>query len=446
MPKNMIDGSNCNLVVGSLAAEKRRPGRCGWGVLSVFVALVLLGGCRSTGSLGTEESRDIWPCDADRFAFAVFSDTYPGQEGGLRRVYADLRKLEPNIRFLVSAGDTPTYERVRKTIDENGWKGACGDDRGAWFPIAGNHDAELPANMAWWADNWANDRSEGGGTWASAPASSPLAKQIQGIENFRRGPQHVKSRDDKGVTVDLPVDDGTIYSFDYKNAHFVFLNSYEQRVMRDGMAGIWDVNSTDEDPGSSQLDWLKADLKENTRPLVFVFGHVALAAPCYNREPPNPNFPCKGPAPPGWNEHNSDFKNAALTKVLAENGAAVYFFGHDHVPSRTLLNSDRSAAYERKFWQAAEEFRTVVPDVGSWETVQGPGRIWQVDAGLVYTKIGSFVIVRVREADVEVTTYRYAHPTYQAPGDPMLAGETVRWDAWRFPIRPFCGLKGIDCP
>lgn len=438
--------------VGLLGPLTYCGGRRGFGfpVPLVLVSLLLLGGCGATAGLGSgvgaqEQAAEVWPCNSEKYAFAVFSDNYPGQEGGLRRMLADFAKLEPNIRFIVSAGDTPTYERVRRTIDQSGWQAACSAGTAPWYPIAGNHDAELPANMAWWAENWAADRQAGDGTWESAASASPLAKQAREIENFRRGPVHVTGRGEKGALVDLPVDAGTIYSFDFRNAHFVFLNSYEQRVIRDGMAGVWDVDPK-HDPDSSQLAWVKADLEQSDRPLVFLFGHVALAAPCYNREPPNPNFPCNGPAPPGWNEHNSDFHNAELVKTLSGSGAMVYFFGHDHVPSRSLLNHDRTVAYEKKFWEAAEAFGTnsVVPEAG--EALQGPGRIWQVDSGLVYTKMGSYVIVRVLENDVEVATYRYAHPTYQAPGDVLSPGATVLWDSWRIPKRAFCLHRGADCP
>lgn len=362
-------------------------------------------------------------CADDRFAFAVFSDNYGGQDSGLRRVLRDATEREPDVRFFASAGDTPSYQRVRGVID--GQRPPCGADVFPWFPATGNHDAEVQNYMDWWAASWA----EG---WATDPAQSRLARQLPGLTNFRRGPLQVQ-----GINGLVQVDAGTIYSFDYQNAHFVFINNFEQDIIQDPAAGAWDYNGTLYDPGSSQLDWLKEDLQLNTQPFIFVFGHVALLSPCYNREPPNTDFPCLGPAPPGWSEHNSPFQTTELTRLLAEYNVMAYFHGHDHVPSRVLVNMDRSAAYQRLFWDVHNDPARPQGNPDLWAGLQGPGRVWQVDAGLVYTKLGTYVLVKLDEASVTFEIYRFQGGAQ---------GPTELWDMWTVPTQAYCGAQGCRAP
>jgi len=401
----------------------RAPVARGSIVILLLLSDLFLSAC--TGPLTRGAGEDGLPaaCAGGRFSFAVFSDNYGGQEGGLKRILQDARERDPDIRFLVSAGDTPSYQRVRGILDEQlNSRVPCGADGFPWFPAAGNHDVEVQSYMDWWASNWA-DR------WETDPAQSRLARQMPGLTNFRRGPLQVQRQD--GTMV--PVDAGTIYSFDYLNAHFVFINNYEQDIISDPAAGVWDHNGAHFDPGSSQLDWLREDLQLNSRPLVFVFGHVALLAPCYNREPPNPNFPCPGLQPPGWSEHNSQFHTTGFTRLLAEHNVLAYFHGHDHVPSRMLVNMDRTAAYQRLYWDVHNDPAGPRGDTAGWADLQGPGRVWQVDAGLVYTRLGTYVLVKLDESAVTFEIYRYQGGA-QEP--------VVLWDTWTVPVQAYCGAPG----
>ncbi len=347
------------------------------------------------------------------FSFGTFADTYSGQEGGLRRIFGELERR--GVRFITSAGDTPSYERVRTVLDEElvGLQ-TCSAAEFPWFPAPGNHDSEVQEYMDWWAQNWA-------GNWTTQPALSRLAGQMP-LSNFQRGPLEIQSA--RGPV--LTADHGTMYSFDYENAHFVFINDYEQDIIDDQNAGVWDVNGAGvEDATRSQLDWLKTDLEANTKPAIFVFGHVALLYPCYNYSPPSDYYPCDGPQPPGWSEHNSNFHHAELTQLLVDYRVTAYFHGHDHVLSRMLINRDRTAAYERKYWEVANDPNGAAGDPSQWEGLQGPGRVWQIDAGRVYTPGGTYVVTTV--TSTEATFQMFSYPN----NDPS---STLLWDTWTVPL------------
>ncbi len=125
--------------------------------------------------------------------------------------------------FMISPGDIDPPEGVYQTIQKY-----IGEDH-IWYPVIGNHDAETHADMDWLRlFNWKGK-------------SLPNAVNV--------GP--VGSRE-------------TTYSFDYGDAHFIVINEYYD--------GISDTG-TDGDVVDSLYEWLVDDLKTNTLPIVFVFGH-----------------------------------------------------------------------------------------------------------------------------------------------------------------------------
>ncbi|MFZ3066281.1 MAG: metallophosphoesterase [Nitrospirota bacterium] len=378
---------------------------------------------QQSAALNVTTQAETAACSDNTFSFALFSDNYSGQEGGLRRVLNEVVSKDSNIRFLASAGDTPPYERVRGIIDaELSDALNCGASEFPWFPATGNHDSEVQSYMDWWAANWANG-------WTTNPAASRLATQLPGIHNFKRGPLQIQTA--SGI---INADYGTMYSFDYKNVHFIYIDNYEQGVISDTAAGAWDLNGSSVfDPAVSQLDWLKDDLEQNTKPIAFVFGHVAMLAPCYNYDPPISYYNCPGPPPPLWSEHNSNFHTVELTKLLADYDVVAYFHGHDHVPSRMLINSSRTSAFERLYWAAANDPNKPYGTPSDWEGLQGPGRVWQVDGGAVYTNIGEYIIVKLNDAEIRFEIYKYPNNTQ---------GSTELWDTWSVPIAPYCTANG----
>jgi predicted phosphodiesterase len=99
------------------------------------------------------------------------------------------------------------------------------------------------------------------------------------------------------------------YSFDYSNAHFIFLDSY-----------------SDFRPGSLQNDWLKEDLKSNAAKWTFVCFH----APPYTSGP-------HGAVDERGMKKEKEMRNAQtyLVPLFEEYEVDMVFNGHDHQYERS---------------------------------------------------------------------------------------------------------------
>ena len=180
--------------------------------------------------------------------------------------------------FMVSPGDIDPPQQVLDTI-----KKVLGEDY-PWYPVVGNHETETPEDMAW------------------------LRKRgSQEIPNLvRRGPENGEE---------------TTYSFDFKNAHFVVLNAYYDGKSDTGSNG---------DITTPLYLWLKRDLEENTKPIVFLFGHEPiLSIPDYHN---------------GRHRHQADCLNAhpenshRFQQLLRKHKVTAYICGHTHNFSYSNIN------------------------------------------------------------------------------------------------------------
>ncbi len=79
------------------------------------------------------------------------------------------------------------------------------------------------------------------------------------------------------------------------------------------------------------------------------------------------------------------------------------------------------------YWDVYHDAAGATGTPGQWQPLQGPGTVWQVNAGRVYTPGGSYVITRVADSAVTFEIYYYPNGT---------AGSTVLWDRWSVPIAP----------
>jgi hypothetical protein len=159
----------------------------------------------------------------------------------------------------------------------------------------------------------------------------------------------------------------TTYAFDRGDAHFVVLNVY---CDSDGEA------RTDGDISPELYRWLAADLADNRRPWVFVFGH-------------EPAFP-QPDATWGTQRHVGDSldkypaRRDAFWALLASRRVTAYVHGHAHQYARLLRSGvwqidagiARGAGKHDTFLRVAVDAERVT--FSSWRSL-GEGRFRKVD-------------------------------------------------------------------
>jgi predicted phosphodiesterase len=96
---------------------------------------------------------------------------------------------------------------------------------------------------------------------------------------------------------------GTIFSFDRGNSHFVVTNQY------------WEWNYSYGGYTAEQMNWLEQDLASSQKPFKFVIGH----------EPAFPQFRHVGVSLDADPQKRDEF-----WKILSENGVSAYVCGHTH--------------------------------------------------------------------------------------------------------------------
>jgi 3',5'-cyclic AMP phosphodiesterase CpdA len=155
--------------------------------------------------------------------------------------------------------------------------------------------------------------------------------------------------------------EGTIYSFDRGNCHFVVTNPY------------WD--QPEGKYTQTQLGWLAQDLSKSSQTFKFVVGH-------------EPAFPLK--------KHVGDSLDAepanrdALWKILADNGAQAFFCGHTHNLSHVMEKG-----------------------------------VYQFDAGAVNIDDMSVTIVEISSADAIVSSYKTADNSLEPEKNASDTGDLV---------------------
>jgi hypothetical protein len=179
--------------------------------------------------------------------------------------------------FLVVPGDIDPAEKTTRAIAH-----AFGEEF-PWYPVVGNHDVESRRDLAWIKNRF--------------PALPGVA---------RRGPR--------------PCSD-TTYSFDRGDAHFVVLNVYCDSA---GEA------RTDGDISPELYRWLAADLGDNHRPWVFVFGHE----PAF----PQPDATWGTQRHVGNSLDKYPTRRDAFWELLASRRVTAYVHGHAHQYARFLRN------------------------------------------------------------------------------------------------------------
>ncbi|MBC8174330.1 MAG: metallophosphoesterase [Candidatus Marinimicrobia bacterium] len=179
--------------------------------------------------------------------------------------------------FMVSPGDVDPPWHVRSVLDK-----VLGEDY-LWYPVVGNHESETRADMNW------------------------LRKWGQNIPYLVRvGPENCEE---------------TMYSFDYKNAHFIAINQY-----CDGKSD----NNKKGDIVDEIYHWVKADLEENNKPLVFIFGHEPIVS--------IPDIDSGRHRHKGINLDQYPENSHRFQKLLRFHDVTAFFCGHTHDASYSFIN------------------------------------------------------------------------------------------------------------
>ncbi|MCF8242472.1 MAG: metallophosphoesterase [Melioribacteraceae bacterium] len=232
-------------------------------------------------------------CDTREFAGPEFQDsTY------FIGTLAAINKIGKG-EFMVSPGDIDPPWHIYNSIDS-----VLGKDY-FWYPVIGNHESETPEDMVY--------------------LRNYLSKDMPNVT--RRGPVNAEE---------------TFYSFEYGNVHFSVINQYY-----DGESDV----ALDGDMSEPTLAWLEKDLKENTKPVVFVVGHEPIVSlPDYE----NGRHRHKGDNLDKYPENSIKFQN-----LLREYNVRAYFCGHTHNFSIAKLND---------IWQIDAGHARGIGDAGSRST------------------------------------------------------------------------------
>lgn len=176
--------------------------------------------------------------DEDSFEFAVLGDA--GVSAGRpdcngNRVLANLVQMinKDGPDFTVFTGDGP--EQGSPIDNMVLFRETLSSVNSPWYPVIGNHEIYLGA--------------------------SPDGKKSDGEENFIKVfSDKLPLRDARGKVV-------SYYSFDYKETHFIVLDTAWQHKAESKKKGLY--------PGGTQWNWLLRDL-QSARPKsrhIFIFGH-----------------------------------------------------------------------------------------------------------------------------------------------------------------------------
>jgi hypothetical protein len=235
---------------------------------------------------------DIWhfttiPDPNSFFTFTVTADSR-GNRAEFQHVLSEITdKVGGEGVFHISPGDIdPPADNYNDLVNE------FGDDV-VWYPVMGNHEIDDPPDnpdVVWIRDEY---------NYGHNTAREPLKDYTN-----QNGP---------AGSVE------TTYSWDYRNAHFIALNEYW-----DGGTAPGSDMATKGDVVDQLFDWLVDDLTNNTKPVIFVFGH----------EPAYPENRHIGDSLDGHPANRDRF-----WKLLNDMEVAVYFCGHTHTYYRKQVGS-----------------------------------------------------------------------------------------------------------
>lgn len=209
------------------------------------------------------------PCFAD-FRFAVLGDTRDYSSDGInvRVMKAILEKIKAeNVDFIIIIGDMITGS-TKTDVHRNRlkkWKSIIEKYRIPFYVGVGNHEIE-------------------------SEVSEDIVRSV--FEMPENGPSGLKE---------------LIYSFDYKNSHFIMLDTA--------------IFNSFHALGKVQMGWLKEDLEKNQKKPIFIFGHDP-AYPVYSHI--------------GTSLDKYSIQRDELWSLFERHKVRIYFCGHEHLYNRSI--------------------------------------------------------------------------------------------------------------
>lgn len=209
------------------------------------------------------------PSFAD-FRFAVLGDTRDYSPDGINVKVMDaiLEKIKAeNVDFIIIVGDMITgstktdihRDRLKK------WKSVIERYKIPFYIGVGNHEIE-------------------------SEVSEDIVRSV--FEMPENGPSGLEE---------------LTYSFDYKNAHFVMLDT----AIFNNFHAL----------GKFQMEWLKEDLEKNQKKNIFIFGH-------------DPAYPVYSHIGTSLDQHS--VQRDELWSLLERHKVGIYFCGHEHLYNKSI--------------------------------------------------------------------------------------------------------------
>lgn len=240
--------------------------------------------------------------DSSPFSFAIIGDTQyfksANSSGYFQKVVKDITAMNPDL--IISTGDlvgsSDNYSEYAEKF--SAWKKIDAPLLSKTYAAIGNHD---------------NVKNKGEKAWQDAfnfPANGPSGYSE------------------------------TVYSFDFRNSHFVFLNSnHEKEHLVNG----------------EQRAWLEQDLAKNKKETTFVVFH-------------EPAYPVSSKITEGLDKDPGE--RDALWQILKKYDVTAVFNGHEHIVSRRKIGD----IYQFVFG-STDAFDHGLPAAGIAEyAIQGQGR------------------------------------------------------------------------
>ncbi len=209
------------------------------------------------------------PCFAD-FKFAVMGDTrdYSGDGINVKTMRAILEKIKSEkVDFIIVTGDMITGS-TKSVVHKNRlkkWKGIIEKYGIPFYIVIGNHEIE-------------------------SELSENIVRSV--FEMPENGPAGLK---------------GLVYSFDYKDAHFVALDT--------------NIFNDFHRIGEEQLKWLKDDLEKYRGKNIFIFGH-------------EPGYPVSKHIGSSLDKYTA--QRDELWALFKEYKADAYICGHEHLYNKSI--------------------------------------------------------------------------------------------------------------